>query len=76
LEVSDVTRLSLHNGSAVEIGEIPELGIEAWRNSILNAVGDGARVTALFAAPSADGADRSKCLVGVLADDAESCLYV
>jgi hypothetical protein len=64
-----VSRLPLHNGEAVPVGAIPELPVREWRNTVLEAVEAGARVTALFAS-SADQ------LTVVLAHDTAAQLSV
>jgi Ni,Fe-hydrogenase III large subunit len=64
-----VTWLCLRNGEAVALDAVPELPAPEWRNAILEAVEDGARVAALFASSPAQ-------LTAVLAHDGSSTLAV
>jgi Ni,Fe-hydrogenase III large subunit len=66
-----VSLLPMRNGTAVATREIPELGADAWRDALLEAVAGGSRVVALWVSPPAR-APRS--LTAVLARDASSSL--
>jgi Ni,Fe-hydrogenase III large subunit len=68
-----VQRLPLRNAVPVARDAIPVLPVGAWRDAVLEAVGGGARVTALFAAPATVGSGE---LAAVLAHDASSSLSV
>jgi Ni,Fe-hydrogenase III large subunit len=56
---------SLANGAAIPLEELPELELSVFQEAILGAVARGLRVSALFAAPRAQGFG----LYVVLADD-------
>ncbi|MBI5238936.1 MAG: hydrogenase [Elusimicrobia bacterium] len=55
--------LVLRNGQAAPLSRLPVLGAEEFRGAVLEAVGAGARLSALFARPKAAG------LLAALADD-------
>jgi Ni,Fe-hydrogenase III large subunit len=64
---------TLRNGEAIARGAVPELPVSAWRSAVLDAVGAGARVCALFATqPEAGSAE----MTAVLARDAAATLEV
>jgi len=58
-------------GKAVELDEVPRLGLAEFQQSIVEGVSAGARISALFGAGS-----QVVTLYGVLADDPESRLLV
>ncbi|HTV49498.1 MAG TPA: NADH-quinone oxidoreductase subunit C [Phycisphaerae bacterium] len=68
------TFLTIHNGRAVPRHNVPRLSQEQFGHAILDALADGCRVSALFAAP--DGPDQSfdPLMYAVLADDETSVL--
>ncbi|MBI4511040.1 MAG: NADH-quinone oxidoreductase subunit C [Deltaproteobacteria bacterium] len=57
--------LTLPNGAAVPVGDLPRLGLEAFRDAVIGARGRGRRVSALFGARSPLGLG----LYVILADD-------
>jgi Ni,Fe-hydrogenase III component G len=57
--------LSIPNGGAAPLDQLPRLGLEAFRDAVIGARGRGRRVSALFGALSA----RGFALYLVLADD-------
>lgn len=57
--------LTMANGSAVPLAQLPRLTLGAFRDAVIGAPGHGLRVSALFGAPGADGL----ALYVVLADD-------
>jgi len=61
----------LRNGGTVALAEIPSVGFADFREQILQATENGARIASLFGQPS--GADRIR-LFAVLANDAEGQL--
>ena len=63
--------LPMRNGASIATREIPELRVDAWRDTLLDAVAAGARVVALWASPPARG---KRHLTAVLARDASSAL--
>jgi len=65
---------TLNNGRSIALEAIPSLPIEAFGNALLDAVADGARISALFGA--ADPASGSVRLYALLADDARNRLRV
>ncbi|MFN3486335.1 MAG: NADH-quinone oxidoreductase subunit C, partial [Planctomycetota bacterium] len=64
--------LRARNGCAVPTAEIPCLPVEEFRGAVLAHVAAGRRVAALYAAPEGEALRA----VAVLADDAESALYL
>ena len=65
--------IPLHNGQAVDVEQIPVLKINAFRNSVIDAVKSGMRIASLFVAPSNHDHLR---LFAVLADDNAGTLFV
>ncbi len=65
--------IPLHNSQAVDVEQIPVLKINAFRNSVIDAVKSGMRIASLFAAPSNHDHLR---LFAVLADDNAGSLSV
>jgi Ni,Fe-hydrogenase III large subunit len=55
----------MHNGSAVPLSRLPVVSIGALRRMVIEAAGDGAEISALFAAP---GSPRDFLLVAILSD--------
>ncbi len=66
--------LTLNNGQAVDIAAIPRLSLTDFGRQVVQSVGAGARVSALYAAATGE-ADRTDLFV-VLADDATNRLRV
>lgn len=64
--------LRARNGCAVPTAEIPCLPVEEFRSAVLAHVAAGRRVAALYAAPEGEALRA----VAVLAEDAESALYL
>ncbi len=66
----------LHNGMAIGSASVPACEFATFRRAVLDAVGDGARVAALFGdvAPNANGSGPVD-LYAVLADDAAGMLH-
>ena len=58
--------LSLQNAQAVAVGDVPRMNIEKFREAVICSVEAGARLSALFGHPAADG---QLMLLAVLADD-------
>ncbi len=71
--MSQILPAVLRNGGAVPLGDIPRLAPGSFREAILSAVGEGARIAALFAMPVAGETTR---LVTVLAHGAGGALSV
>ena len=63
----------LRNGGTVPLGDVPRLAPGPFREAVLSAVGEGARIAALFGVPAAGEAIR---LVAVLAHGAGGALSV
>lgn len=53
MRMADPPSLTLHNGSAVSLSEIPPLRMADLRDHVVASVGNGARIAALFAQPQA-----------------------
>ena len=62
--------LSLANGAAAPLADVPDLPFDAFRDAVVGARGRGQRVSALFGAPEGDAV----VLTAVLADDATGLL--
>jgi Ni,Fe-hydrogenase III large subunit len=60
-------QLGLRNRRAVPLGAVPVEPVERFRESVMDAVGEGGRLAAFFGLP--EGGDRTR-LVAILADDA------
>ncbi|MBN2212310.1 MAG: hypothetical protein JW709_13010 [Sedimentisphaerales bacterium] len=65
--------ITIFNCRPLEIGQIPVLDIAVFRNTIIDAVANGQRIAALFAAPTHD---QRFFLYALLADDNAGELYV
>jgi len=65
--VSPWRQLGLRNRRAVPLRALPVEPVERFRESVIEAVGEGRRLAALFGMPEGD--DRTR-LIGILADDA------
>ncbi|MBF0495752.1 MAG: NADH-quinone oxidoreductase subunit C [Deltaproteobacteria bacterium] len=66
-----LTHLSISNGQAVDIQNVPVLDVTEFREAIIDAVGHGLRISALFGQPTDGGRVR---LWAVLAYDSQSLL--
>jgi Ni,Fe-hydrogenase III large subunit len=67
------SRLTVHNGTAVPLAAVPQLGVTQWREHVLAGVEAGCRIAALFGHPLAGGRVR---LFAVLAHGAGGALSV
>jgi Ni,Fe-hydrogenase III large subunit len=65
--VSAFREMGLRNRRAIPFDAVPTEAVEAFRRTVIDAVGDGWRVVALFGMP--EGGDTTR-VVAVLADDA------
>lgn len=65
--------IPLYNCQPVNIKQIPVVGINVFRNSIIEGVSSGGRIVSLFASPAGTGA---LYIYAVLADDNLGILYV
>jgi hypothetical protein len=66
-----VSFLSIRNGEAVPLGNIPELSVAEFRNAIISAVSGGCHLAAFFGRPVKN---RRLQLIAVLADAVTSSL--
>ena len=69
--MNEITALPMHNGQAAAAADVPVLAVADFRQAIVDAVNDGARVASLFAQPRPSGGVR---LFAVLAQDHQGTL--